>query len=80
MIFALLTWMLAESYYLTEFKDWPPPLYWFVGAMTAIMLFVSVLFHELGHSVVALLCLSSSAGFSTARPLPKCSKSWFRVS
>ena len=53
-IFALLTWMLADSYYPAEFKDWPPLLYWFMGAVTAIMLFVSVLLHELGHSVVAL--------------------------
>jgi Zn-dependent protease len=53
-IFALLTWMLAGSYYPAEFKDWPPLLYWFVGAVTAIMLFVSVLLHELGHSWVAL--------------------------
>jgi Zn-dependent protease len=53
-IFALLTWMLAGSYYPAEFKDWPPLLYWFIGAVTAIMLFVSVLLHELGHSVVAL--------------------------
>jgi Zn-dependent protease len=29
-------------------------LYWFTGAATAIMLFGSVLVHELGHSVVAL--------------------------
>jgi Zn-dependent protease len=53
-IFALLTWMLAGSYYPEEFKGWPPLLYWFTGAVTAIMLFVSVLLHELGHSVVAL--------------------------
>jgi len=53
-IFALLTWMLADNYYPAEFKDWPPLLYWFMGAVTAIMLFVSVLLHELGHSVVAL--------------------------
>jgi Zn-dependent protease len=53
-IFALLTWMLAGSYYPAEFKDWPPQLYWFMGAVTAIMLFASVLLHELGHSVVAL--------------------------
>ena len=53
-IFALLTWMLASSYYPAEFKDWSPPLYWFMGAVTAIMLFVSVLLHELGHSAVAL--------------------------
>ena len=53
-IFALLTWMLAGSYYPDEFKHWPPLLYWLMGAVTAIMLFVSVLLHELGHSVVAL--------------------------
>ena len=53
-IFALLTWMLATSYFPAEFKNWPALLYWMVGAVTAIMLFVSVLLHELGHSVVAL--------------------------
>jgi Zn-dependent protease len=53
-IFALLTWLLADNYYPAEFKDWPQLLYWLMGAMTAIMLFVSVLLHELGHSVVAL--------------------------
>jgi Zn-dependent protease len=53
-IFALLTWMLADSYFPAEFKNWPSLLYWFMGAVTAVMLFVSVLLHELGHSVVAL--------------------------
>jgi len=53
-IFALLTWMLAGSYFPAEFKGWPPFLYWVMGALTAIMFFVSVLLHELGHSVVAL--------------------------
>jgi len=53
-IFALLTWMLAKSYYPAEFTGWSPWLYWSMGAVTAIMLFVSVLLHELGHSVVAL--------------------------
>jgi len=54
LIFALLTWTLAGSYYPAEFKNWSPLLYWFMGAVTAIMLFGSVLLHELGHSVVAL--------------------------
>jgi Zn-dependent protease len=53
-VFGLLTWMLAGSYYPAEFKDWSPLLYWLMGAVTAILLFVSVLLHELGHSVVAL--------------------------
>ena len=53
-IFALLTWILAANYFPAEFKDWPPFLYWVMGAVAAIMLFVSVLLHELGHSAVAL--------------------------
>ena len=52
-VFTLFTWMLARSYFPAEFKHWPLLLYWFMGAATTIMLFVSVLLHELGHSVVA---------------------------
>lgn len=54
LIFALLTWSLATSYYPAEFKNWPVTQYWIVGAVTVILMFVSVLLHELGHSVVAL--------------------------
>jgi Zn-dependent protease len=53
LIFALLTWSLASGYYPSEFKDWSTSLYWATGAATAIMLFVSVVLHELGHSFVA---------------------------
>jgi Zn-dependent protease/CBS domain-containing protein len=54
LIFVLLTWMLGGRYYPAEFKNWPPLLYWVMGALTAILLFASVLLHELGHSVVAI--------------------------
>jgi Zn-dependent protease/CBS domain-containing protein len=54
LIFALLTWSLAVSYFPDEFKDWPTAQYWIVGAVTALMLFASVTLHELGHSVLAL--------------------------
>lgn len=54
LIFALLTWSLATSYYPAEFKNWPVAQYWIVGAVTTILMFVSVLLHELGHSVVAI--------------------------
>ncbi len=54
LIFALITWAMASSYYPAEFPGWAPPLYWAMGALTAVMLFVSVLLHELGHSVVAM--------------------------
>ena len=53
-IFVLLTWSLAGSYYPAEFKNWPSALYWFMGIVTALLFFVSILLHELGHSVVAL--------------------------
>ncbi len=54
LVFILITWTLATSYYPGEFNNWPVAEYWLVGAVTAMMLFVSVLLHELGHSVIAL--------------------------
>ncbi len=54
LVFALITWSLAVSYYPSGFGHWPTALYWLMGAVTAVMLFVSVLLHELGHSVIAL--------------------------
>jgi Zn-dependent protease/CBS domain-containing protein len=53
-IFVLLTVMLAGSYYPAEFKDWAPVTYWWTGLVTAVIFFLSVLLHELGHSIVAL--------------------------
>src|SRR5665213_2090535 len=53
LVFGLMTWILATSYYPAEFKNWSVAEYWFMGAFTAVMLFVSVLLHELGHSIVA---------------------------
>jgi Zn-dependent protease/CBS domain-containing protein len=54
LVFALVTWTLAASYFPSEFKNWPVAQYWIVGGITAILFFVSVVLHELGHSVVAL--------------------------
>jgi Zn-dependent protease len=51
LIFVLLTWMLAASYFPAEFKGWTPAMYWITAAATALMLLVSVMFHEIGHSL-----------------------------
>jgi Zn-dependent protease len=55
LIFVLLTWLLAALYYPAEFASWPTSEYWIVGAVTTVTLFVSVLLHEFGHSLVARL-------------------------
>ncbi len=54
LIVILFTWTFATGYYPNEFKTWPSIEYWIVGAITSVMIFVSVLLHELGHSWVAL--------------------------
>ena len=54
LVFAFLTWSLAVSYYPFEIGGFDSIVYWILGALTAIMLFGSVLLHELGHSVAAL--------------------------
>jgi Zn-dependent protease/CBS domain-containing protein len=53
LIFALVAWTLASGYFPSEFKNWPTAEYWLVGIATAIVFFLSVVLHELGHSIVA---------------------------
>lgn len=53
LIVGLMTWMLAQSYFPREFAGWTSGEYWLVGFASAVLLFASVLIHELGHSVVA---------------------------
>jgi len=54
LVFALITWALAISYFPLEFKSWTKIQYWSVAAVTSILFFLCVLLHELGHSLVAL--------------------------
>jgi Zn-dependent protease len=54
LVFALLSWTLAVGYYPAEFTHWPTAEYWIVAAATVLLMFASVLLHELGHSMVAL--------------------------
>jgi Zn-dependent protease len=52
-IFILFTWALANSYYPQQYPDWPKGQYWLIGVFTSLLMFASVLFHELAHSLVA---------------------------
>jgi Zn-dependent protease/predicted transcriptional regulator len=53
-IFGLFTWIMASYYFPHEYPQWPPWQYWVVGAFTSLLLFASVLGHELAHSLVAI--------------------------
>lgn len=55
LIVGLLAWMLAGSYFPSEMPGASAGAYWAMGLVTAVLLFASVLIHELGHSVVAQL-------------------------
>src|SRR5271169_724312 len=54
LIAALITWVLAVSYYPVEFKLGTSVEYWLMGAVTAVLFFGSIVLHELAHSWVAL--------------------------
>ena len=53
-IFFFVTWSLATGYLPDMLPGLSEPRYWGMGGVAALLLFVSVLLHELGHSVVAL--------------------------
>jgi Zn-dependent protease/CBS domain-containing protein len=52
-IFAFVTWSLATGYLPDALPGLSGSRYWGMGAVAAVLLFVSVLLHELGHSYVA---------------------------
>lgn len=52
-IFILLAFTLS-SQFSSEHGNWTPAQYWTLGVVASLLLFGSVLFHELGHSIIAL--------------------------
>jgi Zn-dependent protease/predicted RNA-binding protein len=52
-VFALIVWTLAVSYMPLFYPYLPQSVYWTMGIFGAIILFISVLLHELSHSIVS---------------------------
>ena len=49
----LVTWSLATGYFPMKYKNLSQVLYWWMGVAGAVGVFVSIVFHELSHSLVA---------------------------
>lgn len=52
-IVALITWTLAVGYYPAQVDGIEPGVAWPLGAVSALLLFASVVAHEYGHAIVA---------------------------
>jgi Zn-dependent protease/CBS domain-containing protein len=52
-ILVLLTWSLANDWFAQLFPGWSATTYWIAAFVSALLLFVCVLVHELAHALVA---------------------------
>ncbi len=52
-VFGLITWSLSTRYFPKAAPDIPVASYWIKGTLAALLLFASVVFHELSHSYIA---------------------------
>ncbi len=86
-IFVLVTWTLAASYFPTEYPHWSLSTKIIAGILTSFLFFGSVLLHELMHSVVAQreglqiesITLFILGGVSQISGEPKTAKDEFRM-
>lgn len=53
LVFFVFSYLLAESRLPSMYEGWSVTEYWLVAIISVLLLFVSVLLHELGHSLVA---------------------------
>jgi Zn-dependent protease len=53
LVFAFITWSLASGYFPYVAPDLPRVAYWATGIAATLLLFTSVLLHELAHALVA---------------------------
>ncbi len=54
LVFLLIAFSLATGYMPHHYPGLPAYMYWIIGLVSAIILFASVLFHELAHSYIAI--------------------------
>ncbi|MDZ7262312.1 MAG: site-2 protease family protein [candidate division KSB1 bacterium] len=52
-VFVLITWSLAAVSFPMAHPDWNTTTHWTLGLLTSLLFFVSVLAHEMAHSLVA---------------------------
>ena len=52
-IAVLITWSLAVGLFPDRYENLPKSTYWLMGLVGALGLFISIIFHELSHSLVA---------------------------
>jgi Zn-dependent protease/CBS domain-containing protein len=50
---ALIAWSLADGFFPDAYPGWDTSTYWVTGVVSALLLFVCVLVHELAHSLLA---------------------------
>ena len=53
-VFGLIAWTLATGYFPERYPNLPVTSYWAKGLLASLFFFLSILLHELGHSLVAL--------------------------
>ena len=54
LLFVLISWSLASQYFPQRYGGWAEGQYWLVAIATSLLLFFSVLLHELAHALVAI--------------------------
>lgn len=52
-VFVLFLWSFATSYYPAQYPGWTTRAYFAAGLLTTLLFFAAVVFHELGHALVA---------------------------
>ncbi|MEW5922107.1 MAG: site-2 protease family protein [Bacillota bacterium] len=54
LVFALFSYTLARQYFPANIAGFAPAVYWSMGIITTLLIFISVLLHELAHSLMAV--------------------------